>query len=643
MEILIFIGKIFIYYWQTDRLDMMTVYEVPLLTFLFLVCLWVFCRGRGRIGSVLFYLSYGLITLVMFADAAYSSYFGRYISVNQIFQLSSLGEIAGDGNVIGAAVSPLCILTLIDLPLAFLYFHHLRKKEEKLLTVEESPCHIPEEAIWYKLIGRAEKGWQSFLEKHLKLIRRLIHLAIYIATAICFVYYGWNVTNERYVQKVNHIEFFTYHTNDLIVNVGGRIARSQVDEDEIQAQLKELVPASEGDAYHGVAKGKNLILIQMESFNDFVIGAEYNGQVLTPNINALLENDTLYFDRFYSTTGVGNTCDAEFSTLNSLYANDQRECYRMYVDNTYDGLPWMLRREGYSTMAFHGYIKTFWNRDEAYKNQGIEHYYSEEELELTEQSGFGLTDKELFRQAVDILKEKEEPFFSFMITLTNHIPYDMPSQYATLELAEEDKDTMFGRYLQTIRYTDEAIGDLITYLKEAGLYEDTMIVMYGDHQGMNKETFDVRMSMTDFLGKTYDYDEMLKVPLIIHIPGLGEHKTITTVGGQVDTMPTIANLMDLTSESPYQFGHDLLNTEEGFIAQISYIGKGSFIEGQNDMIYAIGKDSTVENGRCLHIPDGEAMNLNVSLCQQESDRAVGLIDLCQQVLDQNLIANHVTH
>lgn len=660
MEVLIFSIKILIYYWQTDRLDMMVVYEAPLLTFLFLYCLWLFCRKREKSGTVIFVVLYSLITVIMFADAAYSSYFGKYISVNQIFQLSSLGEIAGDGNVIGAAVNPLCLLTLIDLPVAIWYFRHLRKKndiswnkklwnifirssDKKVDQIRNADSDTSEEISEKKGNKKQEKKWQIWLKKRESLVFRLACLAIYITTIICFIYYGWNVTNERYVQKVNHIEFFTYHTNDLIVNIGGKIERRNVDESKIQAEMKEVVPASVGENYRGIAQGKNLILIQIESFNDFVIGAEYNGQEITPNINALLKNDSFYFDRFYSTTGVGNTCDAEFATLNSLYPNEERECYRMYVDNTYDGLPWMLRDAGYSTQAFHGYIKTFWNRNEAYKNQGIEKYYSEELLDMTEESGFGLTDKELFRQSVDILKTKQEPWFAFMITLTNHIPYEMPEGMATLQLEERHQGSTFGRYLQTIRYTDEAIGMLIDYLKDAGLYENTMIVMYGDHQGMNKETFDVRYYMSDYLEKEYDFDEMLKIPLIIHIPGVGEHKVITTVGGEIDTMPTIANLMGLNPKTPYQLGHDLLNTEEGFLAQISYVGKGSYIDGQNDMIFAIGKDGTVDTGRCIHIPDGSVMNLNVSLCQQNSDRALKLLSLSREILDHNLIANYVTH
>ena len=150
-----------------------------------------------------------------------------------------------------------------------------------------------------------------------------------------------------------------------------------------------------------------------------------------------------------------------------------------------------------------------------------------------------------------------------MITLTNHIPYELDASLATLELKEADEDTTFGGYLQTVRYTDEAFGELIQYLKDAGLYEDTMIVIYGDHQGMNMETPSVKSRMSAFLGKEYNFDEMLNVPLLIHIPGLGEAETVDTVGGQVDILPTIANLMDVDIGQPFVFGQDLLNAEEG--------------------------------------------------------------------------------
>ena len=108
-----------------------------------------------------------------------------------------------------------------------------------------------------------------------------LHIIIYIVAICAWYYYGLNPQNLRSVQQVNHIEFFTYHTNDIVVNVVGKLKRSSVDEKAIQKKMKSIVPKSSGTAYKGVAKGKNLILIQTESFNNFVIGATYNGQEIT--------------------------------------------------------------------------------------------------------------------------------------------------------------------------------------------------------------------------------------------------------------------------------------------------------------------------------------------------------------------------
>ena len=146
----------------------------------------------------------------------------------------------------------------------------------------------------------------------------------------------------------------------------------------------------------------------------------------------------------------------------------------------------------------------------------------------------GVSDISLFNQSVEIMKEYEEPFFGFIITLTNHHPYLLPEELTTIDLLEEHEETKFGNYLQTVRYTDYAIGEFIEELKETGLYEDSIIVFYGDHHGLNYKMDNNDIIVSEYLDKPYDYDEMLNIPLIIHIPDSGITETISTTGGCID-------------------------------------------------------------------------------------------------------------
>ena len=161
---------------------------------------------------------------------------------------------------------------------------------------------------------------------------------------------------------------------------------------------------------------------------------------------------------------------------------------------------------------------------------------------IDEKIGFGLSDKSFFRQTADYLKNLEQPFYSFIITLSSHVPYKMPDSCQGLELLPEDEGTLFGNYIQAVHYTDEAIGEFIDYIKELGLYDNSIIALYGDHFGIDCKN-EAAEQVKAFLGRDYTYNEMLNIPLIIHIPGSGIHETVETTGGQVDFMPTVLNLL----------------------------------------------------------------------------------------------------
>lgn len=563
------------------------------------------CFGRSGLKSkrAIFIVVYFLFSLLMFADTMYYNYYNQTVSIKQLWQAKSVTAVPKS---FIATLIPASFLLFIDIPFAYICFKKYSTKDKL-----------------HKYFA-----WGKF--KY-----------ILFTLIICFTILIVNPFNSAAIAKVNSMEFFTNHVADIYETISDNLETPQMEQEEILEVLQEVAPEPEvvKPRYQGIGEGKNLIVIQLEAFQDFVIGAEYEGQEITPNLNALLEKDTLYFDHYFTNTGKGNTADAEFSSMNSLYPVIDGESYRLYEDNTYNGLPWLLREKGYYSFAMHGFAGEFWNREAAYPHQGFQDYISLEDMNQDEIIGMGISDKSMFKQLVSILEQKEEPFFTFAISLTNHHPFVLEEQYRTLKLSEKDEGTKFGNYLQTIRYTDEAIGQLIADLKTAGLYEDTVIAFYGDHHGLNCGMDEVKYRVAEFIGRIYDFDEMMNVPLIIHVPGSGAKETMGITGGQIDFLPTIANIMGLTLDQSFVLGQDLSNATDGFVAFTTYMLEGSF--ATNEIMFEISRGGTFEGSRAWKIGTNEQVDAN--LYQEDYDKAVLLKKTSEEIMDQNLISQYVIH
>lgn len=597
---ILFAFKMMVYYALIDvnRMELVMIILSLVVWGVIFVC---FSRSELKSKRGIYLAVYFLFSLLMFADTMYYNYYNQTVSIRQLWQAKSVAAVPKS---FIATLIPASFLLFIDIPFAYYSF----------------------------------KKYVTKLKNHKWKPRRQIKYAVYILTAIIVTLIA-NPFHSAAIERVNSMEFFTSHVNDIYETIADNLAPEEMKEDEILEVLDEVSPEPERPRFESIGKGKNLVVIQMEAFQQFVIGAEYEGQEITPNINQLLKKDTLYFDQYYANTGKGNTADAEFSSMNSLYPIIDGESYRLYADNTYNGLPWLMRDQGYYSFAVHGYKGEFWNRENAYPNQGFQEFYSMEDLNQDEIIGLGISDKSLFKQLVPILWKQKDPYFAFVITLTNHHPFVLEDQYRTLTLAEEDKDTKFGDYLETVHYTDEAIGQLILDLKAAGLYDNTVIALYGDHHGLNCGMEDVQKRMSTFLGRNYDYDEMLNIPLIIHVPGSGAEETIHTTGGQIDFMPTMANIMGLTLDETFILGQDLANATDGFVAFTTYLFEGSFAE--NDAIFQISREGIFEGSRAWRIGTGEL--LDASLYQKDYEKALLLKKTSEEILEQDLIANYITH
>lgn len=313
--------------------------------------------------------------------------------------------------------------------------------------------------------------------------------------------------------------------------------------------------------YYGIAKGKNVIIIQVEALQQFVIGKKIDGVEITPNLNKLVK-DSLYFDNYYCQVSGGNTSDAELLSNASLYPAREGVAYYRFPDNQYYTIAKALKEQGYNSYAFHAFRPDFYNRVEMYETLGFDDYFSCDDYKQDDFAGWegnALSDESFFRQSLGLI-DTSKPFYAFMITLSSHHPFtyfkDFPFNAGKFE------GTYLGNYFKAINYTDKCIGQFIDRLKQEGLYEDSLIVLYGDHFAVPKQHADELMS---FLSKSYSDVEWLKlqrVPCIIRSAGL-EHKVNSTVGGEVDLFPTIANLLGINSS--YALGKDLINEQEGYV------------------------------------------------------------------------------
>lgn len=603
MILLLFAVKIITYY---ILIDVNIIHNILVLSSIGVFGTLFFALSRSNVKKKkgYFLVLYTFFSIIMFADTMYYNYYNQTVSIRQIWQASNVAKVPSS---FLATLIPASFIILIDIPFSYYIF----KKDAINWDIKNS-----------KKLGNNKR------------LRHLV-LGVCVTIMICAI----NPLQVIGVEKIRSVEFFTNHIGDIYETVIAKVSAEEVSPQEVIAQVEANVQETVTNQLYGVAKGKNLVVIQIEALQNFLIGAEYNGQEITPNLNKLLKGDSLYFNNYYSNIGKGNTADAEFSTLNSLYPVIDGESYRLYVDNDYDGLPWQLKDMGYNTFAFHGYSGDFWNRNEAYPYQGIDNYYSMEDLENDELIGLGISDKSMFHQTADILKKETNPYFAFIITLTNHHPYILDEDKAKLNLLPEHIGTKFGSYIQTSHYSDEAIGEFIEELKASGQYENTVFALYGDHHGLNCNMDDNDVIVSDYIGKHYDYDEMLHIPLIIHIPGSGINKTITTLGGQIDFLPTISNLMGFKIDQPYILGQDLVNAKHGFVAFTAYLFDGSF--ASDDVMFEISREGIFEGSRAWKI--GTNIELDINDYKQDYNKAIELKKASKDILEQNLISEYVTH
>ncbi|MPQ42588.1 LTA synthase family protein [Clostridium tarantellae] len=351
-----------------------------------------------------------------------------------------------------------------------------------------------------------------------------------------------------------------YHEYDIFKYSTATKKLSKDRKEEIKTWFENNKENLSDNKYKNMFEGKNLLIIQWESLENMVVGKSVNGKEITPTLNSLLKH-SLYFENIFEQNRMGTTSDAELMVNTGLLPLRKEKYVLSYPWKKQNTLQIMLEKKGYTTISTHAEPGGNWNWIETHKAFGADKIWDVNEYKLDEVIGLGLSDRSFFNQVAEKLKFVKSPFYLFMTTLTSHGPFNIPEQYRDLNLPEKIDKSYLGGYLESVRYTDKQLGKFLKQIKENGQLENTLVVIYGDHGGLNKY-YQADVKDLNFQGNWWLKDE-LKVPLFIFNPSI-KGEVIKKNGGLVDVLPTISYLLGIDK---YEFentaiGRNLLNTNK---------------------------------------------------------------------------------
>jgi len=396
---------------------------------------------------------------------------------------------------------------------------------------------------------------------------------------------------------------YVYQFNDIVTSIQPKI-NSMFGYDKANKSFKDYFKDKQElttNEYTNIFKDKNVIVIHAESMQTNIMNLSFNGQEVTPTLNKL-SKEGLFFSNFYSQVSVGTSSDSELTYNTSLMPTQSGTAFVSYFDRTYISTPNLLKEKGYYTFSMHGNTADFWNRRTMHQNLGYDRFYSKKDYEVTKENtiGLGISDKDFFSQSVTKIEEiakEHSNWYGLLIMLTNHTPFSDTDKYGQFDvniketITKDDgtteevvypymEGTKLGNYFKSAHYADGALGEFINDLDNKGLLDNTVLVIYGDH--------DARLPKSDY-NRLYNYDKTTdsilddddpnykeydsyqyelgrKVPFIIWTKDMKEqnkNKEITNVMGMYDVMPTLGNMFGFYNK--YALGNDIFNIKENNI------------------------------------------------------------------------------
>ena len=525
----------------------------------------------------LYYMIFNIfLTAICMINSVYYTYYTSFASISMLSLTQYVGEV---GDAVTENVIQLKDLIYIIGPIVMFIINRKLKKQN-----------------YYKRIEvRSERKKKAFTTLITGACVAGVFLLTLTPTDISRLLKQWN---KEYI--VQCFGIYVYQGNDVISTIQPTI-NSMFGYDKANKNFIEYFEGKENvqtNEYTNIFEGKNVLVIHAESMQTNPMYLTFNGQEVTPNLNKLAR-EGMFFSNYYSQVSVGTSSDAELTFNTSLMPTKSGTAFVSYSDRTYISTPSLLKEKGYYTFSMHANNGDFWNRRVMHNSLGYEKFYSKADYKITDESiiGLGLNDHEFFTQSVEKLKKidsKHDNWYGLMIMLSNHTPFSDTDKYGEFDVDIKEtitnpdgtteevsypylEGTKLGNYYKSYHYADSALGHLIDELDNAGLLEDTVLVIYGDHDArISKKEYNYQNNYDkeedDLLDKddenyveydSYQYELGRKVPFIIwtkDMKGTKLNQEITNVMGMYDAMPTLGNMLGFYNE--YALGHDIFNIKD---------------------------------------------------------------------------------
>ncbi|OWR31710.1 sulfatase [Saccharibacillus sp. O23] len=570
--------------------------EIPFLWIIFCLFEWLATKRK-----LLWYMITNLlVTALFFTAIIYFKYYGVVVNYHALDQSRQAVEVSDS---VVSLLAPQYLLIFTDII---------------VLTV------------WFFVSKKARKWRQNVV--HHRMSRRVVGSLLIVSLVLCTMNVWPNRASMNEVVKAEKMGILNYEAYTLLTDREEEpVPLNQITQAKIDGLKGIEEPAKPN--YFGAAKGKNLIILQMESLQNFMVGLKIDGQEITPNLNKLSE-EGLYFPNFYQSAGQGNTSDAEFTVNTSFYIPPRKAAVIAYGEKDLPSLPKLLKSNGYQTATFHTNDVTFWNRNQLYAALGFDKYYDKSFFGTDDTVFFGSSDEVLYAKTTDQLQkmdESDQPFYAQLISMSSHHPFTIPESKYKMKLPERYEGTLVGDYIRAQNYADYCLGLLIDELKEKGLWDDSLLMLYGDHLGlpvhsMNEQDLELAK---EIFGHDYTYSDMPNIPFMILGAGAtGASNVQKQLGAQVDILPTAANLLGISLKDHIHFGQDLLNQQENMIPERYYWPSGSLIAG--DTLFIPG--TSFEDGTYYPLKKGGTSTGGVT--EDQFNRMLELFELSSSYVRQ---------